>query len=359
VSRFDPWPGAGRRLSRVKDAIRLPLPPRDRARRLALALPCLLALSLGSCRRPGAAFPAAAQGLPASQMLADTSDASPGAAAPTPATDGPHAAAAPPWPPGFRFAVIGDYGVASPDEQRVAALVKAFDPAVVITLGDNNYPLGGADTIDANIGQFFAAFIGGYHGRFGPGASENRFFPALGNHDWYTKGAKPYLDYFSLPGNERYYTFSRGPIDFFALDSASNEPDGHDARSKQARWFKGAAAQAHGAWQIAYMHHPPHSSGPHGSSPEAVWPYAEAGIDLVLAGHDHIYERAVVGGLTFLVNGLGGAPVYSFQQHPVTGSQFRYQAAHGAQLGIATADELRLTFVNVDGARIDEVVLHH
>src|SRR5438132_1695642 len=92
--------------------------------------------------------------------------------------------------------------------------------------------------------------------------------PAPPNHAWYTKGAKPYLDYFSLPGNERYYTFSRGPIDFFALDSAPNEPDGNDPHSKQARWFKAAAAQAKGAWQIVYMHHPPHSSGPHGSSPE-------------------------------------------------------------------------------------------
>jgi tartrate-resistant acid phosphatase type 5 len=319
---------------------------------LALALP-LAAVMLGSCRRPGE-YPATAQGLSANETPGaplGPSPVSPSDAAPSGSPDAG-------WPVGFRFAVIGDYGVGSVGEQRVAALVKTFKPEVVITLGDNNYQLGGADTIDANIGQFYAEFIGAYHGRFGPGASENRFFPALGNHDWYTKGAKPYLDYFTLPGNERYYTFSRGPIDFFALDSAPNEPDGNAPHSKQARWFKAAAAQAKGAWQIAYMHHPPHSSGPHGSSPEAAWPYAEAGIDLVLAGHDHVYERAVVGGLTFLVNGLGGAPLYSFAR-PTAGSLFRYQAQHGAQLGVATADELRLTFVNVDGVRIDEVVLRH
>jgi len=335
---------------------RAPFPPRGAARSLvfaALALP-LAALTLGSCRRAGE-YPATAQGLPPNEPVGVVPSA-PAASAPPDASASPDAATT--WPAGFRFAVIGDYGVASLGEQRVAALVKAFEPQVVITLGDNNYPLGGADTIDANIGQFYAPFIGAYHGRFGPGAAENRFFPALGNHDWYTKGARPYLDYFTLPGNERYYTFSRGPVDFFALDSAPNEPDGNDPRSKQARWFKAAAAQAKGAWQIAYMHHPPHSSGPHGSSPESAWPYAEAGIDVVLAGHDHIYERAVVGGLTFLVNGLGGAPVYALQR-PVPGSLFRYQAQHGAQLCVATADELRLTFVNVDGVRIDEVVLRH
>jgi len=279
-------------------------------------------------------------------------------AAPASTASGAPAPAASAWPAGFRFAAIGDFGDAGPDEQRVAELVKAFHPELVITLGDNNYPTGGADTIDRNIGQYYAEFIGSYRGHYGKGASENRFFPALGNHDWYTDGAAPYLDYFTLPGNERYYTFSRGPIDFFALDSDPHEPDGTNAQSKQAAWLKAEAAKAHGAWQIAYMHHPPYSSGPHGSTLETEWPYREWGIDLVLAGHDHTYERAVENGLTFLVNGLGGAHEYEFKA-AVPGSLFRYQAEHGAQLAVATKDELRITFVNVDGVRIDEVVLRH
>ena len=268
------------------------------------------------------------------------------------------APAASAWPEGFRFAAIGDFGAAGPAERQVADLVKAFHPEIVITLGDNNYPTGGADTIDANIGQFYAEYIGHYTGKYGKGASENRFFPALGNHDWYTEGAKPYLDYFSLPGNERYYAFSRGPVDFFALDSDPHEADGTAPDSKQAAWFKGEMQKARGAWQIAYMHHPPYSSGPHGSTRETEWPYHDWGIDLVLAGHDHIYERAVVGGVTFLVNGLGGAPEYELKQ-AVPESLFRYQAKHGAQLAVATKDELRITFVNVDGVRVDEVVLRH
>jgi tartrate-resistant acid phosphatase type 5 len=262
------------------------------------------------------------------------------------------------WPEGFRFAAVGDFGAAGPAERQVADLVKAFHPEVVITLGDNNYPTGGADTIDPNIGQFYGEYIGHYAGKFGKGASDNRFFPALGNHDWYTEGAKPYLDYFTLPGNERYYAFSRGPVDFFALDSDPHEPDGTAPESKQAAWLKAETQKAHGAWQIVYMHHPPYSSGPHGSTHETEWPYREWGIDLVLAGHDHTYERFVVGGLTFLVNGLGGAPEYEFKQ-TAPASLFRYRAKHGAQLAVATKDELRITFVNVDGVRIDEVVLRH
>jgi tartrate-resistant acid phosphatase type 5 len=296
---------------------------------------------------PAPSVPSAATPMPLPSARGSAADAAPAPAGSAGA-----------WPEGFRFAAVGDFGDAGPVEQQVAELVKAFHPEIVITLGDNNYPTGAAATIDQNIGQYYADFIGSYTGHYGHGSRENRFFPALGNHDWYTDGAAPYLDYFTLPGNERYYTFSRGPIDFFALDSDPHEPDGNDAHSKQAAWLKAEAAKARGAWQIAYMHHPPYSSGPHGSTPETEWPYRDWGIDLVLAGHDHTYERAIVGGVTFLVNGLGGAKEYEFKE-PVPGSLFRYQAKHGAQLAVATRDELRITFVNVDGARIDEVVLHH
>jgi hypothetical protein len=65
----------------------------------------------------------------------------------------------------------------------------------------------------------------------------NQFFPTLGNHDWYTPGAQPYLDYFHLPGNERYYDFVWGPVHFFAIDSDENEPDGVNQSSVQAKWL--------------------------------------------------------------------------------------------------------------------------
>lgn len=256
----------------------------------------------------------------------------------------------------LRFAVIGDYGMANEDERRVAELVKGYAPEIVVTTGDNNYPRGSADTIDRNIGQFYSVFIGSYRGKYGSGATENRFFPTLGNHDWYTDDAAPYFDYFTLPGNERYYSFTRGPVEFFALNSDPHEPDGTSATSRQAAWLKARAQASRAAWQVAYMHHPPYSSSVHGSNADGAWPYGEWGIDLVLAGHDHTYERARIGGVMYLVNGLGGAHEYEFKE-PIAGSDFRYNEKHGAQLAEATPRTLRLTFVNVDGARIDEVVL--
>ena len=102
-----------------------------------------------------------------------------------------------------RFAVIGDFGVNSQSEQDVADLVASWNPEFVLALGDNNYPVGAASTIDVNIGKYYHAFISPYLGTYGAGATENRFFPCLGNHDWAgIEKDKPYRDYFALPGNE-------------------------------------------------------------------------------------------------------------------------------------------------------------
>jgi hypothetical protein len=121
---------------------------------------------------------------------------------------------------GIRFAVIGDYGLAGQRELDVADLVKSWSPDFIITTGDNNYGNGSASTIDHNIGQYYHSFIFPYFGTFGEGAASNRFFPSLGNHDWIAPGAQPYMDYFTLPSNERYYDFVRGPVHFFVIDTA-------------------------------------------------------------------------------------------------------------------------------------------
>ena len=63
-------------------------------------------------------------------------------------------------------------------------MVSRWDPDFIITTGDNNYPVGSADTIDANIGRYYERFIGNYRGAFGPGNHVNRFWPSPGNHDW-------------------------------------------------------------------------------------------------------------------------------------------------------------------------------
>jgi tartrate-resistant acid phosphatase type 5 len=252
-----------------------------------------------------------------------------------------------------RFAVIGDYGMANAAELAVANLVKSWNPDFIITVGDNNYPNGASSMIDENVGQYFHEFIAPYVGTYGPGAETNRFFPSLGNHDWDARGARPYLQYFSLPGNERYYDFVIGMLHFFALDSDRSEPDGATSDSIQGQWLQRQIAASNACWQLVFFHHPAFSSGAHhGSSVWMQWPFAAWGADVVLTGHDHTYERIVVDGLPYFVNGLGGGPITNFTS-PLPGSQIRYNGNFGAMLVTATSTTISYQFIAVDGTIVD------
>jgi hypothetical protein len=165
------------------------------------------------------------------------------------------------------FAAIGDFGSDYPSTRGVANLIKRWRPDFVITLGDNNYPSGSARTLDKNVGQFYHEFIYAYKGQYGRGSPISRFFASLGNHDWIATNAQPYLDYFTLPGNERYYTFTNGPLQLFCLDSDRKEPDGCTSDSMQGQWLRRGLAESAAPWKLVYFHHAPFSSGYlHGTS---------------------------------------------------------------------------------------------
>ncbi len=258
-----------------------------------------------------------------------------------------------------RFAMIGDYGaVWSNVPSDTAELVHSWQPDFVITVGDNNYPVGAASTIDFNIGRPYHEFIYPYQGEFGEGAEKNRFWPALGNHDWDSLscvGSRcfgPYFDYFTLPNNERYYDFVEGPIHFFVTDSDTREPDGFTTGSIQGRWLKERLAASTATWKVVYTHHSPYSSGRHGSLPYRQWPYREWGADVVLSGHDHMYERIMVDEMLYLVNGAGGTNLYNFGE-PIEGSQVRYNDSHGALLVDANQEQMTFQFITQAGEVID------
>lgn len=250
-------------------------------------------------------------------------------------------------PTSFTFAVIGDYGSAGPAEAGVAALVHSWQPALIITVGDNNYPYGEASTIATNIGDYYGDYI-----------TAGRFFPSLGNHDWANpEGADPYLAYFELPGNERYYDFTAGPVHFFAVDSDWNEPDGNSADSVQGAWLQQGLAAADEPWKIVYFHFPPYSSGYHGSTPIMQWPFAEWGAAIVLSGHDHTYERLAVNGFPYIVNGLGGYPArYSFD-NLLPHSLVRFNDDYGAMLVTASPQAITFQFFTQFNQLIDSFTL--
>jgi hypothetical protein len=257
-----------------------------------------------------------------------------------------------PLPESVRFAIIGDYGQGGQGSADVATLVKSWQPDFIITTGDNNYPVGSRETIDENVGQFYQEYIYPYTGEYGPGGDTNRFFPTLGNHDWDSESAQPYLDYFTLPGNERYYDFTWGPVHLFAVDGDSREPDGVGSSTDQAAWLQERLESSTLPWQVVYTHQSPYSSGTHGSVTWMRWPYQEWGADILLSGHDHSYERLLVEDFPYIVNGLGGGVIYGFKT-PVEGSQVRYNEDYGAILVDANETGMQFQFFNRGNLLVD------
>src|SRR5206468_4305489 len=141
-------------------------------------------------------------------------------------------------------------------------------------------------------------------------------WPTLGNHETYSadcQGNFAYLNIFSLPtngvaggvasGTKRYYSYDIGMVHFVCLDSMTSS---RSANGPMAVWLQQDLAANTNRWLIAYWHHPPYSKGSHNSDTEIelvemrqnILPILEAGgVDLVLCGHSHSYERS------YLLNG--------------------------------------------------------
>ena len=256
-------------------------------------------------------------------------------------------------PASITFAAIGDYGSNDSNELDVAYLIKSWNPDFIITLGDNNYPDGEAATIDASVGKYYREFIYPYRGSYGAGATTNKFWPSIGNRDWDNQTnpkLQPYLDYFTLPNNERYYDFVRGPVHFFAMDSDGDEPDGITSTSVQALWLKNKLAASTAPWKIVYFHHPPYSSRT--SFTNLQWPFQAWGADAVLAGHAHVYERVMKDGIPFITNGLGGDSTGSFVT-AIPGSVVRFGDDYGALRVTASSTVLTFEFITRRGVVID------
>lgn len=264
----------------------------------------------------------------------------------------------------IRFANIGGYGLAAPSVEAVAGLIKSWQPAFIVTNGDNNYPYGAFSTIDNNIGQYFYEYIHPYSGNYGAGALENRFFPALGESDWAAITCEgdtcsgPYFYYFVLPNNERYYDVVKGPVHLFVLDSYRLEPSNVFSNSVQADWLRTQLAASTTPWNIVIVPQAPYSSSAvHGSNVELQWPFQAWGADAVISGNAHLYERLFINGLPYFVNGLGGTTRDVFAEAPTPGSVVRYAGAFGALQVEADERSLTFQFITVDQAVVDTYTL--
>lgn len=262
-------------------------------------------------------------------------------------------------PGAFSVALVGDYGTESPGQQAVARMIDRWDPRAVFTLGDNVYSNDAEDpweVLDRKCIRYFRRFV-----------EQGRFYPALGNHDWGDPGtallgpdgdggtAGAWHDVFDLPGNGRYFDVRLGPLHAFVLDDYYREPDGHLEGSVQAEWLRRNAAASDATWKIVVHHFPPYSS-PGRVKTRIRWPFPEWGITASFAGHFHHYERREQDRMTYVVNGLGGAP-FGFAGVPDPEALRVYADQHGASRLWVTESALLVEFVSVDGVVRDEVVI--
>lgn len=200
-------------------------------------------------------------------------------------------------------------------DETTAALLETID-GIVFTLGDNVYP-------DGTAGQFRDCYAPSW------GKVLARTYPVPGNHDYNTRGAKPYFDYFGARAGEPgkgYYSFDVGAWHVVALNSEIDT----GGNSAQVQWLRDDLARHPAKCTLALFHRPLFSSGPHGrdgsgEKTRALWDALyENNADVILNGHDHDYEhfapqdpqgaRDDARGIREFVVGTGGAPFYPIEE---------------------------------------------
>ncbi|WP_050726472.1 purple acid phosphatase family protein [Vulgatibacter incomptus] len=219
-------------------------------------------------------------------------------------------------PPGarepFRIWVLGDSGNGKAPQRSVrdAMLTVAAGrrPDLVVHVGDLAYPAGTEAELDRGVFDPYESVL-----------STTPFWPTLGNHEAQSVSGTsgPYFDAFAVPtngeaggepsGTPSWYSFDWGNAHFAVLDSSNSS---RRPGSPMLTWLERDLSASTADWKLAVFHHPPYSStNDAGADPENqfemrryVVPILEAaGVDIVLNGHSHLYER------TYLVNGATSA----------------------------------------------------
>lgn len=185
-----------------------------------------------------------------------------------------------PPPAGSVVLAAGDIAECDRDEQEDTAAVLARISGPILGLGDYAYDDGTPEEYE----ECFDPSWGPY---------KDRIHPARGNHEG--DGYEPYFGDAAAPSGETYYAFSIGSWQVIALDSELCTEEGDcDGTSEQEIWLREQLAGDDRPCTLVYFHHPRFSSGRHGSDPtfDGFWRHMyEGDVDVVLAGHDHHYER--------------------------------------------------------------------
>ena len=247
-----------------------------------------------------------------------------------------------------RLAVIGDTGSGRDVQSELAKWMhqyrQVFPFEFVLMLGDNLYGSESAEDYRAKFESVYRPLID----------DKVKFYATLGNHD---EVNQRHYEHFNMNGKE-YYKFEAGNASFYGLNS--NYMD-----KKQVEWLEKELSKDRSEWKICFFHHPPYSSGKqHGSDTELreiVEPiFVKHGVNVVLAGHEHFYERLKPQkGIYYFISGAGG----KLRKGDIKQSSPLTAVAYDKDLNFMLLEivdhELHFQVISRTGKTVDSGVLAH
>ena len=240
------------------------------------------------------------------------------------------------------FAAFGDSGSGGADQMAILDQLGTVPFRLMIHTGDIAYESGTLAQFESNYFAVYADLLRSF-----------AMFPAIGNHD----DGGVYRQVFDLPYGSRghnWYSFDHGDVHFVALDTT-------EMSDQQAAWLDEDLAANQLPWVVVYGHHPPYSSGEHGSSMEFRQLFGpileEHRVDLVLSGHDHDYERvAPQNGVHYVVTGGGGRGTRPVGSSAFT--DFSEAVLHFVYVEVE-GDQLLLHAIDGEGTEFDQLLIQH
>ncbi|HEY9729149.1 MAG TPA: metallophosphoesterase [Chroococcales cyanobacterium] len=249
--------------------------------------------------------------------------------------------------PLLRFVSVADTGTGARGQYAVAAAMARYHQLnpyeLVVLAGDNIYNNGEIEKIGAVFERPYQALL----------QQGVKFQACLGNHDIRTANGDLQVRYsgFNMPG--RYYTFRRGNVQFFSLDTNQNAD-----WNAQLSWLEKELSSSDAPWKIVFGHHQIYSSGQYGLNQPFIQNltplFQKHRVQLYINGHEHNYERThVINGTTYVICGAGAGT------RPVGHSEW---TAHSAsQLSFAAyevyRDRILVSGIGTDNRVFDKGII--
>jgi hypothetical protein len=252
----------------------------------------------------------------------------------------------------------GDEATGKLADSLLRAASGAGAETIIVTMGDNAYPSG-----DQGVTNYFSRC---FKPSWGDAAIMSAIRPSPGNHDYDSGSGLPYFDFFGAragPSGKGYYSFDLNGWHLISLNSELYFGAGDaGAQKAQEDWLRADLKQHPTACALAYFHRPYFSSGVYGTTPEVnrLWQILyDGGVDLVLNGHEHDYERFLpqtstgvadsVKGMEEIIAGTGGGTLRSFGDQLARNSAAHIQGRFGLLKLMLGNGEYTRAFIDTDG----------